>query len=307
MSDDWLARVASLNQATLRDGKRAPHKPLLILAAVANWQRTGTSRLAFRDFEPTFARVLEEFAPPAKKVRPEYPFVYLENDGVWQTEHIALPDHGVPRAAQLRDSGATGHLVPELENALAADPALVAALVNYLLASNFPESLHADVCASLGLDLESLELRAGAAGPMAATSGSPITRDPRFRVSVLEAYEQRCAMCGFGGMLEGRAVGVEAAHVRWHSIGGPDQVSNGVALCILHHKMFDRGVLGITEGHRVVVSAKFAPRSDADDQYVVSLNDQELLGPQSSTQRPDPSHVRWHLEQVFRSPVRPVA
>lgn len=298
---DWLARVASIRQAVpLKGGDRAPHKPLLILTALATWQRTGSTVVDYRGFEAGFARVLEEFAPPTATPRPEYPFIYLANDGIWETEHVELPASGVPSGASLVRSGARGRLTPDFERALASEPGLAASIAAYLLASNFPDSLHADVCAAVGLDLDALEVDVAKAAPA-------IQRDPRFRGNVLEAYEQRCAMCGFGGLLDGRAIGVEAAHVRWHSSGGPDVVSNGLALCTLHHKMFDRGVLGISEDHRVVVSAKFAPRSESDEAFIVSLNGRELLGPQSRTQRPAVPHVRWHQEQVFRSPPRPAA
>jgi predicted restriction endonuclease len=39
-------------------------------------------------------------------------------------------------------------------------------------------------------------------------------------------------------------VGIEAAHVRWHSQAGPDVVANGLALCALHHALFDLAIFG---------------------------------------------------------------
>ena len=78
-----------------------------------------------------------------------------------------------------------------------------------------------------------------------------------FRLTVLRAYEYRCAMCGYDGRLDTTPVGVDAAHVRWSAAGGPDELSNGIALCVLHHKAFDLGALGLTEHHRVTVSQAF--------------------------------------------------
>lgn len=43
-------------------------------------------------------------------------------------------------------------------------------------------------------------------------------------------------------------MGLEAAHVQWHSQNGSDDVSNGLALCSLHHTLFDLGVLGRAGG-----------------------------------------------------------
>ncbi len=44
------------------------------------------------------------------------------------------------------------------------------------------------------------------------------------------------------------------AHVRWHSQHGPDDLANALALCALHHALFDLGVLGITGDRRIRVS-----------------------------------------------------
>jgi putative restriction endonuclease len=63
---------------------------------------------------------------------------------------------------------------------------------------------------------------------------------------VLRAYAYQCAVCGFDGGLGRNPVGTEAAHVRWHSQDGPDEVANGLALCALHHVLLDLGVLGLT-------------------------------------------------------------
>jgi hypothetical protein len=54
-------------------------------------------------------------------------------------------------------------------------------------------------------------------------------------------------MCGFDGALGHYPVAIEAAHVRWQSQQGPDEMANALALCALHHALFDLGVLGITE------------------------------------------------------------
>ena len=51
---DWLERVESIAQSPLRSGICAPHEPLLLLTALANGQRTGSSEIDYRDFEPRF-------------------------------------------------------------------------------------------------------------------------------------------------------------------------------------------------------------------------------------------------------------
>ena len=66
-------------------------------------------------------------------------------------------------------------------------------------------------------------------------------------------------MCGFDGALGRYPVGIEAAHIRWHSQQGPDEITNALALCALHHALFDLGVLGITEERGIAYPACMSP------------------------------------------------
>ncbi len=63
-----------------------------------------------------------------------------------------------------------------------------------------------------------------------------------FRERVLRAYQQQCAVCRFR-----HEALLEAAHILPDSDPrGEPIVSNGLALCALHHAAYDRHLLGIT-------------------------------------------------------------
>lgn len=49
-------------------------------------------------------------------------------------------------------------------------------------------------------------------------------------------------------------VALEAAHIKWKQHGGPCEIPNGLALCAIHHKAFDKGSIGTDENMRVLVS-----------------------------------------------------
>jgi predicted restriction endonuclease len=66
-------------------------------------------------------------------------------------------------------------------------------------------------------------------------------RSPAWRTAVLQAWDRQCAFCGYDGQLGGASAGLDAAHVRWFTFDGPDDLDNGLALCALHHKLFDLG------------------------------------------------------------------
>jgi putative restriction endonuclease len=110
-----------------------------------------------------------------------------------------------------------------------------------LLEQHFPECLHEEILDEVGLDLERWVRRDA--------------RDPAFRFSVLQAYERSCAVCGFDGHMSSGPFGLDAAHVKWKQAGGPDEVVNGVAMCVLHHRAFDRGAFTIGLDLHVSISA----------------------------------------------------
>ncbi|WP_229858896.1 HNH endonuclease, partial [Streptomyces anandii] len=81
-------------------------------------------------------------------------------------------------------------------------------------------------------------------------------------------------------------------------------VDNGVCLCALHHKLFDKGVLGIGDGHRILVSQGFVGRSAAAREHVTSLAGRPLIGPQPGVLPVAEAYRSWHMSQVFRGMAR---
>jgi putative restriction endonuclease len=81
-------------------------------------------------------------------------------------------------------------------------------------------------------------------------------------------------------------------------LGGPDDLDNGLALCSLHHKLFDRGVLGLDEELRLVVSQRFSARTSTG-RATYDLHGHQLQ-PRRGTPLPAEQHVAWHRKQVFQ-------
>ncbi|MCX4907002.1 phosphorothioated DNA-binding restriction endonuclease [Streptomyces sp. NBC_00878] len=294
---DWLERAAKLRQWN-RNGTRAPHKPLLFLYALGRFQQDADGELRYSAVEEDLKQLLAEFGPP-NKTSPAYPFHHLVSDGVWEvrTDHgPGSPGSGV---RELRAAGAGGRLAPELRTALRREPSLLGRLARVLLDLNFPPSLHGELCEAVGLGLEPAETE--------QLSAVRQSRDPRMRERVLTAYEYRCAFCGYDGRIGAVPVGLEAAHVRWWAFDGPDDVDNGLCLCSLHHRLFDKGVLGIGKSHRILVSQGFVGHSRAAREYVVALADRPLIGPQPGADPVAQAHRTWHTSQVFHGSPRPAS
>lgn len=94
LSDDQvMARLTEFRQYQ-RDGKRVPHKPLLVLFALGRLAETGSSAVPWSEAETQLADLIAEFGPPSKTGRPQsaaYPFTRLRADGVWLIDH-RVPD-----------------------------------------------------------------------------------------------------------------------------------------------------------------------------------------------------------------------
>lgn len=290
-----VGRLASLRQHQ-RNGQRSPHKPLLVLLALGRLAATGSSQLPWPVAELVLAELIAEFGPPSRTGRAQsaaYPFTRLRADGVW----VLDPDVQMDLVGPLARSQATGQLEPSVESAWRARPALIRAAARELVMSNFPETVAPDVLEAVGLDPgEVLGASDLLAWPGDAVAGRK--RDPGWRLSVLEAWDRQCAFCGYDGQFAGASVGIEAAHVRWFAFSGPDSLDNGLALCSLHHKLFDLGMLGLGARLTVMVSARFTARTLAG-RAIYDLHGRELT-PRPGTAVPAPRHISWHTRQVFK-------
>ena len=87
-----------------------------------------------------------------------------------------------------------------------------------------------DVPLSYGMREEQMPFGDGADRDRIRYLGSRVLRDRVFRNVVLRAYSSRCAVTGLKLINGGGRAEVEAAHIRSVEKGGPDIVSNGVAL-----------------------------------------------------------------------------
>ena len=154
--DAILRRFDELSTWT-RGDQRAPHKPLLVLYALGCWQR-GQAEVGFAEAEPALRDLLREFGPPRGSDHPEQPYWRLQRDGVWVVEEPeGLPlkaGDTIPRVGALRRPDVRAGFAPEVRAVLAAKPGLAGVIAGRLLARHFPESLHPDILAAVGLELE---------------------------------------------------------------------------------------------------------------------------------------------------------
>jgi putative restriction endonuclease len=277
-----------------RADERAPHKPLLLLMALGRVQRGESRLLPYRDVDPKLRSLLIEFGPTRKSYHPEYPFWRLQNDGIWE---IPCADqleprrgHTDARKSELILNDAAGGFPAEIDVTLRGDASLIRELAQDILNAHFPDTLHDDIATAVGLDLAETIIRRR-------------KRDPEFRTRVLRAYGYQCAVCGFDVRIDQQSIGLEAAHVKWHQARGPDDETNGVALCTMHHKLLDFGAFSFSDDLRVLVSER-ANGSAGLAEWLLAFHDRPLRRPQRVEYALREEYVSWHVREVFKGPWR---
>ena len=101
-----------------------------------------------------------------------------------------------------------------------------------------------------------------------------------FRAALLRAYDCKCAICGFGFM-----EALEAAHIiPWSKAKPEERISprNGLLLCSNHHKLFDSGVLIITEDLDILHVTSGHNYSEADRAATVLFSSKSLRLPKNT-------------------------
>ena len=108
---------------------------------------------------------------------------------------------------------------------------------------------------------------------------------PLFRSAVIYAYERKCAVCRlpFAELLD-------AAHIQADSADGAARVSNGLALCKIHHGAFDSNIIGISPDYVVHVKESVLATFDGPTlQHAIKEMNGEALRqlPRTRAERPD--------------------
>jgi putative restriction endonuclease len=120
----------------------------------------------------------------------------------------------------------------------------------------------------------------------------------RFRVTVLHAYRERCAVCALR-----EAELLQAAHIiDDRDPGGAATIANGIALCAIHHLAYDRNLMGIDPRGAVHISRRLLDEIDGPmlRTGLQGFHGAAILQPRRAADRPDPGRLEVRFEQ-FRA------
>lgn len=278
--------------------QRAPHKPLLLLIALAKLSRNEPRLFHFEEIENQLTNLLIEYGPHRKTIYPNLPFWYLRNDGIWELSNCPFEADSrgkkAPSKRYLLKHQSMGGFTSEVYEQLKGNHTAIAHLATLVLEAHFPDTYHEDILLEVGLCLDEVTIIRR-------------RRDPNFREKIIKAYESKCVICGYDLRLGTNLVGLEAAHIKWHKAGGEDIESNGLALCAIHHKLFDRGVYTIEPDSNIIRVSEFASSGgDGMSRWLLDFHGQPIRKPVRSSYLPDPQWVTWHQREVFKPPAREI-
>lgn len=157
-----------------------------------------------------------------------------------------------------------------------------------------------DAAGSPPADLDRLAERLS--GPAESPDSTAVRRLRRlqslFRQIVLVSYDTACAVCDLGvpDLLD-------AAHIMpWGSDAARRlDPANGMAMCVLHHRAFDRGLISVGAGSRIVLADELR-QGDPTPVHRVALLEIEgrvVRPPRRFT--PAPDAFDFHRANVFNS------
>ena len=115
-----------------------------------------------------------------------------------------------------------------------------------------------------------------------------------FRARVMRAYETQCAICSIkhGELLD-------AAHIMPDAhILGVAEVSNGLALCKIHHTSYDQNFLGISPDYVVHINKELLAEKNGPmlKHGIQEMNGKTIQVPQKPKERPRHDALEYRFE-----------
>ena len=275
---------------------------MLVLYAIGRFLRDEPRLIPYSEIEVDLGRLLQQFAPRRSKQGAHYPFWRLQEDDVWEVTpagKIRLTSSGDTLVTDLRLHNASGGFTEEIFREFQSDTGLALEVLARVLYRHFPLTIHEDIVLEVGIDIPIQPFVIGY--PVQISTRRQ--RDPKFRPQILELYEFRCAVCSFDAQLRSSPIALDAAHIKWHTHDGPDEAVNGMALCSLHHKLFDRGAFTLSKAREILVS-RDVKGAVGFDEWLMNFHGKPINLPARESNYPSEEFISWHDEAVFKGDYR---
>ena len=331
MTADYLKRFAKLRTDTsparwsALTRHRAPYKPFLLLA-IMDLIAQGIIQTNFIEFNADLMDIFDLYwnniVGREKNSNPVLPFFHLHQEGFWHLVPVPGKEQVLADIPQIRSIGPLRQLVL----GATLDDTLFEMLLNEetrndlrraLIETYFAPEVRPKLVELGQISAESFQyslklrerskerFRLNLKGPREEQERyHTISRSMAFRRVVVKAYDFTCAMCQIRVFTPEGHTAVVAAHiVPWNECHNDDP-RNGMALCGLHHWVFDQGLISVTPDHRIQVSPA-VPTDEEGSKPLLLLAEHELHLPAEHTFWPAKRALKWHRENSFRAEALP--
>jgi putative restriction endonuclease len=120
-------------------------------------------------------------------------------------------------------------------------------------------------------------------------------RGSLFKREIPKIYNNTCCISGMKIDASISVSMIDACHIIPFSKSFDDTIGNGIALCPNLHRAFDRGLIGIDENYKVIVSSNF---KEAPGNYsIMAFARKEIRLPKENKYYPRIENLQAHLHQ----------
>ena len=122
------------------------------------------------------------------------------------------------------------------------------------------------------------------------------TKQQTFRSVILSNYNNRCCVCG----LDNPELLVASHIIPWsRDKNNRLNPSNGLCLCVLHDKCFDRGFISLTNDYKILVSSQLKKsKSELISNSIIRYSGRQINLPVKY--RPDIKFIEYHRKNIFK-------
>jgi len=287
----------------------APHKPLLFLSLM---ELIESGKIKENRFPPsplltaTFLKYWSKLVLEDRTPNIALPFFHLSRDGFWHLE----PNRGYEKALDHAKNVRSFSELKTIVNYGSLDEGLFGLLNRKDSRDALRETIMTSYFAERsGLIFEILEDNKkveNSERELKAEAGLKfkLIREPEpvysfrnraFRNMIMSLYNYTCSICKAQLItLNGESI-VDAAHIVPFSKSNNDDIRNGVSLCKNHHWCFDRGLVGVDEDYRVIVSSLVV-----EENVLGNLSGERIMLPRKAKLMPARAAFEWHRRKMFQ-------
>jgi len=283
MANDILELFASIrtqSQRTAYGNKFAPNKPLLVLLMLSNLYNKGSSNTSWHEADNIVGKLLLDVY--SKKNNVLDPFIRLRSDGLVKYSIDNYNKNVNPQMKGINNIINSENPVISFKDDIELfllDNINFSKTVGVILNKFFSKSIYDLVLSDI--DLPNYYI-------LPKKSLAENKREKGFSKLITNKYKGVCLFCGFSGILNSKPVAIDAAHIKMHSKGGSSDLDNGLSLCTLCHRLFDRGACTLSDNYIILVSNKFKGT------FRYKINDLIIIGTEKMKE-----NISWHRNEIY--------